>query len=339
MFHSMTNMDVLHEAARKFLPEGNYHFKPTSGGVNNIVAYVEDDRSHQTYILRVYNNGNDSHRVRFEHSILQQLNKMNLSFRIPTTVPSLETGSPHVLLSNGAEASLFEIIPGQLPKLTKVREIGLASGELCSAMSKVQLDLPSPNPPYYDLYKVHHAVTREAFFQRIEESDFDDIRDTTNALKREIIYLEELIQRLLSLNLPKQLIHGDLHYDNVLVVEDGVSGLLDFEFCAYDWRAMELAICLSKYAGEKNAWEYFDQFIEGFMQQGELNDLEISVIPDLINLRILSNVIYFVGRSLAKEDQISTLTTRAKNYLARIEWIKVNRDMISDKIRQTIAKR
>jgi Ser/Thr protein kinase RdoA (MazF antagonist) len=25
-----------------------------------------------------------------------------------------------------------------------------------------------------------------------------------------------------------------------------VSGLLDFEFCAFDWRAMELAICLSK---------------------------------------------------------------------------------------------
>ena len=41
---------------------------------------------------------------------------------------------------------------------------------------------------------------------------------------------------------PKQLIHGDLHYDNVLVEADKVSGLLDFEFCAYDWRAMELAV-------------------------------------------------------------------------------------------------
>jgi hypothetical protein len=43
-----------------------------------------------------------------------------------------------------------------------------------------------------------------------------------------------------------QLIHGDLHYDNVMVVDDAVSGLLDFEFCAYDWRAMELAVALSK---------------------------------------------------------------------------------------------
>jgi len=27
---------------------------------------------------------------------------------------------------------------------------------------------------------------------------------------------------------------------------DTVSGLLDFEFCSYDWRAMELAVALSK---------------------------------------------------------------------------------------------
>ena len=35
-----------------------------------------------------------------------------------------------------------------------------------------------------------------------------------------------------------QLIHGDLHYDNVLCDPDTsrVSGLLDFEFCAFDWR-------------------------------------------------------------------------------------------------------
>lgn len=41
---------------------------------------------------------------------------------------------------------------------------------------------------------------------------------------------------------PKQLIHGDLHYDNVLVDDEKVSGLLDFEFAAFDWRAMELAV-------------------------------------------------------------------------------------------------
>jgi len=32
---------------------------------------------------------------------------------------------------------------------------------------------------------------------------------------------------------------GDLHYDNVLVLDGAVTGLLDFEYATYDWRAME----------------------------------------------------------------------------------------------------
>jgi aminoglycoside phosphotransferase (APT) family kinase protein len=66
-------------------------------------------------------------------------------------------------------------------------------------------------------------------------------------LVSELNRIERVAESLIALQLPVQLIHGDLHYDNVLVCESGVSGVLDFEFCAHDWRAMELAICLSKY--------------------------------------------------------------------------------------------
>lgn len=52
-----------------------------------------------------------------------------------------------------------------------------------------------------------------------------------------------------------------MHYDNVLVYEGKVSGLLDFEFCAWDFRAMELAICLSKYASESDANDLLVSFI------------------------------------------------------------------------------
>ena len=42
--------------------------------------------------------------------------------------------------------------------------------------------------------------------------------------------------------------------DNVLCDEEtgAVTGLLDFEFCGNDWRAIELAVCLSKYVGEED---------------------------------------------------------------------------------------
>jgi Ser/Thr protein kinase RdoA (MazF antagonist) len=159
------------EAAAKFLDAKDLIFSPTSGGVNNIVQYVETQDG-KKYVLRVYNNGLNSARVNFEHEILKQLRPKKLSFRLPTTIPSLIDGKSHVLLSNGAEASLFELIPGVLPKLTRVREIGRASGELNSAMADVKItNQACPTPPYYELFKVHHAVTRELFFQVPREAE------------------------------------------------------------------------------------------------------------------------------------------------------------------------
>jgi hypothetical protein len=230
---------------------------------------------------------------------------------------------------------------------------------------------------------------------------------------------------------PKQLIHGDLHYDNVLVENGKVTGLLDFEVCAHDWRAMELAVCLSKvrspsctpcsplrpmplphphhhvtrhpstqpclsvartpfahtphcrslaflpcqYAGEKEALQYFDTFTTGFAKHGILTEVrlpyttgdrhrlqapalthppalhpptsplpacllqaEIEVIPELINLRVLSNVVYFVGRAIAKEDGLDALTTRAATYNTRVKWIRDNSATIVDCIKRKMVK-
>ena len=86
--------------------------------------------------------------------------------------------------------------------------------------------------------------------------------------------------------------------------------------------ACELAVSLSKYAGEADALRYFTDFCNGYSEHGRLNAAEISCIPDLIILRILSNVVYFVGRAMAGEDSIDSLTTRAEMYYNRIKWIK-----------------
>ena len=131
---------------------------------------------------------------------------------------------------------------------------------------------------------------------------FDGVRKNCDFLLEEIEKIEKLIPNLEKLNLPKQIIHGDLHYDNTLVHQGKLTGCLDFEFCAHDLRGMELAICLSKYCSESDPKPFFNQFIDGFVVFGQINQQEIDFVPDLINLRILSNVVYFVGRALSKED-------------------------------------
>ena len=152
-------------------------------------------------------------------------------------------GNYHVLLSNGAEATLFEFIPGELPKKSCVFEIGRASGELVAALGRVQLDMISPNPRFCDLFKAHHATTRDVFFEEVRKPAFDStpiVRQSIDLLCKEVVEILQKIDYLHGLSLPIQLIHADLHYDNVLVDGDKVSGLLDFEFSVHDWRACEV---------------------------------------------------------------------------------------------------
>ena len=92
---------------------------------------------------------------------------------------------------------------------------------------------------------------------------------------------------------------------------------------------MELAICLSKYAGEPEPFPYFEKFVSGFAEHGRLTPAEVQALPALINLRILSNVVYFVGRALADEDSIESLTKRAQTYADRVAWVKTNASAIS----------
>lgn len=43
-----------------------------------------------------------------------------------------------------------------------------------------------------------------------------------------------------------------------------VSGLLDFEFSAYDWRIMELAVGLSKYVSMKDIEPTLEAWVVGY---------------------------------------------------------------------------
>ena len=192
------------------------------------------------YVLRIYNNGFNTARVEFEHSVINAVaSSRDLSFKLPRPFPSLKDGKSHALLSTGAEACLFELIPGELPKKTRMYEIGRASGELCTALEGIDIGLKSPNPRYNELFKAHHATTRENFYAEVVKEQFDvtpDVRKYIDLLTNEVREMEDNIARFNTLGLPEQLIHADLHYDNVLCDGEKVSGLLDFEFSVFDWR-------------------------------------------------------------------------------------------------------
>lgn len=58
-------------------------------------------------------------------------------FRLAFLKLSSINGNRFEKLSDGASSCMFKLMKGGLPKLTKVREIGLCAGELSSAMAKI----------------------------------------------------------------------------------------------------------------------------------------------------------------------------------------------------------
>ena len=262
---STHELDALrYEAMSYFVNENKelIKFTPTSGGVNNYMDYVtmlNEASSQPKYVLRVYNNGLNSKRVEFEHLVLDEIMKIvsnkgiQLTFDLPIAMKSFKTDSlnpstdsTHIVLSNKAEASLFKYIPGVLPKKACVKQIGQAAGQLVTIMGQIKIDKfpASPNPAYFDIYRAHHAITQEKFYDELTKPVFTQQNENTKKyialLVDELRTIEKFIARMKALSppLPVQLIHGDLHYDNILAFPDQnkVTGLLDFEFAAFDWR-------------------------------------------------------------------------------------------------------
>ena len=338
--------EVVQQALSFFLEEPNSaKVTPTSSGVNNVVQYVETADGNDL-ILRIYNNGCNTAAVEYEHAILENIDRSSLPFQVPQYIPSLtNTGKTMMELDSGAQCCMCWRIPGVLPKTADPKPLGRATGQLMKAMEKIHLDmvLTPPIAPYYRVYDVHKAIGGEKskFYNYCRGPEFDGCRAGIESLCAALHKIDYAVESMLSQRgkdeLPQQVIHGDLHYDNVLcdATTGDVTGLLDFEFCTMDWRAMEVAVCLSKYVGEEDPFPLVDSFIAGYCEHGELNEAECRGLPDMINLRVLSNCVYFVGRALSGQDTIASLTTRADMYAQRVLWVNDNRDRITE----CVAKR
>ena len=348
LMHRMDVMDegIDPEAAKLalsfFMDDPEAKITPTSGGVNNYVQYVDTSKG-ERFVLRVYNNGGETERVRYEHSVLEQMQTSGLAaqlpYSLPTYLPSLK-GPTMVEMPDGNMACLSALIPGSLPKTADPKPLGEAVGQLVMAMGKLDSSKIKGEAchPYYEIYQAHPICTRETFYEYANGPELDVCREAMSTMIEEFKVCDAFIERGLANGLPKQCVHGDLHYDNVLCDESTgeVTGLLDFEFASNDWRAMELAVCLSKYVGEEDPFPLVERFVDGFCSHATLTPDEIEGLPDMINMRVMSNCVYFVGRAIAKEDSIESLTKRADMYAQRMVWVRDNREKIVESIRSRL---
>jgi len=296
---TFATVDELQEAAAPFIDPTGATFTRLEGGVNNAVYKMSAPR-HAPVVVRIYRNGNNVARVLYEHAVLAALHAKaaSLPFEIPTPLVrkpharSLSdvlrrvedhTQTTFTILKSGAAACIFKLIPGGPAPLTAAHNIGIATAQLVHALADVVIPpaIKPVNPLYRNLFEAHHLITRDLFYERVAGADFDSVRKAMDSLLGRFADAESLIEVLQSGGgLPQQVINADLHFDNVLCEGDQVSGLLDFEFAAYEWRVMECVVGLSKYAGLAGPMTHMMEYMEGYAAGGgHLTQREAELIP------------------------------------------------------------
>ena len=241
----------------------------------------------------MYRNTSHPNRVRDEHEILGRLAMQELPFAVPTPVRTSGGDTLAVVeTAQGARlASLFHRIPGE-PAAGSVRNARLAGRALAQLdIALAQLDLPLRPPTA--LRDVHELVPDP--MAAVDDLGLGPHRGRIVEL---FTHVDETHDALAT-SLPRQIIHGDFGYINVLVHHDTVTGMLDFEFAGPDLRAAELACAIYitiVRATDEERWPLIEALAAGYRRALPLDPAEAAAIPDLLLRRSALGIVHWIGR-------------------------------------------
>jgi len=263
----------------------------TPHGLNNETYFVS--AAEGEFVLRVYRNTADPKRVRDEHHLLGLLASQELPFSTPTPLRTNDGDTLAVLETDTGPrlATVFFRIPGEPATGTPrdARLAGRALAQLDAALAR--LDLPVRAP--IALRDVHPLVPDPT--AALDDLDLGPHRAGTIALFDRVMTSHDA----LASSLPLQIVHGDFGYINVLLDDDKVTGLLDFEFAGPDMRAADLACAIYitvVRTPDAERWPMLDALIGGYRRSLPLDPVEAAAIPDLLLRRSAFGIVHWIGR-------------------------------------------
>jgi homoserine kinase type II len=213
--------------------------KGIAEGVENTNYFIETTKDR--YILTVYEKRVNSDDLPFFLSLLDHLAAKGCP--VPRTIHDREGAA--LRSWNGKFLALIEFLPGlsvSHPTPDQARAVGFALGQMHGAVA--DFDMARPN-----------SLGPEGWFALAEAcgSDLDQIMPGLRArVANECDYLRE--------NWPSHLqtsvIHADIFPDNVLMIGDTVSALIDFYFACSDIRAWDVAVTHAAWSFEADGTGY-----------------------------------------------------------------------------------
>jgi homoserine kinase type II len=207
-------------------------FKGIAEGVENSNFYLQTDRG--AFILTLYEKRVSDADLPFFLALMEHMARQGIACPLP-----LRTGDGNQLVSlNGRRAAILTFLNGLSLRRPQVAHCASA-GAMLAALHRAgeSFTMQRPNA-------LGHSGWR-ALAKTIGNADA--VEDGLTALIGEsLAHLEAEWPR----DLPGGVIHADLFPDNVLFMQDAVSGVIDFYFACNDYYAYDLAIMLNSWCFE-----------------------------------------------------------------------------------------
>jgi Ser/Thr protein kinase RdoA (MazF antagonist) len=282
---------------------------PSTSGLNNESWFV--DAPSGQYVLRLYAVG-PSAAVDAEHALLAQLPSAGLPFATPR--PVAPAGSPTTwawvaTLGEPRIAALFERIPGEHlddADAAGVEEAAAAFARLDVALATMRSDRPAFTGR---IETVHPLVS--------DLDQLDELGPDGAAFVRRMRDASELRGSLQ----PRQIVHGDFAFGNVLLNSGRVSGILDFEVATEDARAAELGVALRLVLSKSTRRRLWRPLLRGYLRAAALSASEIDALPAIAAQHDGVVLAWWLGRLRSGVRDVRPLRQRVTEALERERWL------------------
>jgi Ser/Thr protein kinase RdoA (MazF antagonist) len=132
--------------------------------------------------------------------------------------------------------------------------------------------------------------------------------------------------------LPQQLLHRDYDPSNILVDNQQVTAVLDFEFAGPDLRVLDVCVALSWWPvdllGTGKEWDVIDALGISYVTHFPLSEQELLAFPDIWRLRDAISWVYRMGRYLAGLETDAHIKDRVQHSLWREAWLSANQEIL-----------
>ena len=220
--------------------------KGIAEGISNSNWLIDTRRStgeNQRFILTMYERRIDTAELPFFLGLLDHLASRGCA--VPATIHDREGESLRRI--DGKWVALIEYLPGvspSIPSPAQARAVGEALARVHIAGQDFLLERRDRLDP---------AANRNT----LARCGIDDLAAIDPALANALDLAEDLVRRWPSA-LPRSIVHSDLFPDNVLMLDEQVTGLIDFYFASNGMMAYDLAVTHAAWCFDR-AGAHFDR--------------------------------------------------------------------------------